>query len=178
MYRVQDKPRGNRKALLSLSLFRVLQDTLSFQPSSCFFQSPCLYPERRVSSCAYFRNLNEATRKFQNTRRHAEIARRSTGKNRAHIRSVWLEDICDTSSEQASNESVVPNVLPAFLHILLARLDTEKVTGRRIVRVAMSGTKVASGRESLEILRPPDKDARAKAIRQWTSKHCGCEGFR
>lgn len=73
------------------------------------------------------------------------FARRSAGEDGAHVRSVRLEDICDTGNEQASNESVVPNVLPAFLHILLAWLDTEKVASRRIVVVAVSVTEVAPG---------------------------------
>lgn len=91
-----------------------------------------------------------------------------------HIRSVRLEDICDTSNEQASDKAVVPNVLPAFFHIFLARLDTEQISGGRIVRIAMASaaTEGASGRESLSPLWPPSENSGAEAIRQRTSGHC------
>lgn len=96
-----------------------------------------------------------------------------------HVRSVRLEDICDTGNEQASNESVVPKIFPAFLHIFLARLDTEKISGRRIVVVTVvSGTDVASSRESPDILRPPSEEGRAKAIREETGRHCEMWTFR
>lgn len=74
-----------------------------------------------------------------------------------NIRSIGLENVCNTSHEQTSNETEIPNIFPALLHVLLARLDTEKPTGRGIVVVAMvGGTEVAPSRERLDILRLPE----------------------
>jgi hypothetical protein len=84
---------------------------------------------------------------------------------RAHVRGVWLEDICNSSNEQTANKSVVPNVLPAFLHVLLARLNTEEVPSRRIVVVAMvGGADIASRGEALDVLGAASNAASAEAM--------------
>ena len=63
-----------------------------------------------------------------------------------NIRGIGLEDICNTSNHHTANEAVVPNALPAFLHILLAGLDAEQPASRGVVVVTMvSSAKIASG---------------------------------
>ena len=86
-----------------------------------------------------------------------------------NIRGVWLEDICDTSNEQTADESIVPQVLPAFLHVLLARLEAKEIAGGRVIVVT---AEVASGRETLDVLGPAGNTASAEAMRQRTSRHC------
>jgi hypothetical protein len=84
---------------------------------------------------------------------------------RANVRGVWLEDICNSSDEQTANKSVVPNVLPTFLHVLLARLNTEEVPSRRIVVIAMvGGADVASRGKALDVLRATPNAASAEAM--------------
>lgn len=94
------------------------------------------------------------------------------------IRGIGLEDICDTGNQKAANETVIPNALPAFLHVLLARLDAKQPASRRIVVVAVvGGAKVASGREALDILRPAQQAARSEDVRQRPGSHAedgGC----
>lgn len=81
------------------------------------------------------------------------------------IRGVRLEDICNPSHKQASDKSVIPDILPTLLHILLARLDAEQVTRRGIVVVTVvSGTTTASSREALDVLRTPKETAGAKRM--------------
>lgn len=63
-----------------------------------------------------------------------------------HIRGIRFENICDSSDQEASNEAIVPDVLPAFLLVLLAGLDTEQPAGWGIVVVAViSSTEAGLG---------------------------------
>lgn len=89
------------------------------------------------------------------------------------IRGVGLENICDTSNHKAANESVVPDALPAFFHILLAGLDAEQPAGRGVIVVAVVGAtpKVAASREALDVLGLAKQAARAKEMRQWPGNH-------
>lgn len=89
-----------------------------------------------------------------------------------YVRSIRLEDVCDTSDQKASNESVVKNVLPAFLHVLLAGLDTEQPAGGRIIVVTVvRGTETGPGRECLGVLRLAKQAARPEDVRQWPGSH-------
>ena len=88
-----------------------------------------------------------------------------------NIRSVWLEDVCDTGNEKTADESIVPHVLPTLLHILLAGLEAKQVAGRRVIVVT---AEVAAGREALDVLGPAGDTASAEAMRQRTSGHCEC----
>lgn len=70
----------------------------------------------------------------------------SRGRSSLHIRSVRLENVCDASDHKASDEAIVPDVLPAFLHVFLTRLDAEQPAGRGVVVVAViSSTEARSG---------------------------------
>lgn len=91
---------------------------------------------------------------------------------KGYVRGIGLENICNASNEEAANESVVPDVLPAFLLVLLAGLDTEQPAGRRIIVATVVATaQSASGRESLNVLRPAQEAARAEELRYWSSGH-------
>lgn len=115
----------------------------------------------------------EAVKCFVVTRR--KILKQSTSAvtrgREIDIRSVWLEDVCDTGNEKTADESIVPHVLPTLLHILLAGLEAKQVAGRRVIVVT---AEVAAGREALDVLGPAGDTASAKAMRQRTSRHCEC----
>lgn len=100
--------------------------------------------------------------------------------NKGYIRGIRLENICDTSNQEATDESVVPDVLPALFHVLVAGLDTEQPASRGVVVVTMVGSpEVAAGREALDVLRLAEQAARAKDMRHWSGRHLenggGCE---
>lgn len=96
-----------------------------------------------------------------------------------HVRSVRLENICDAGNEEAANETVVPDTLPAFLLVLLAGPDTEQPASRGIVvATVIATTESASGREALDILRPAQQAARAEELRYRSSGHLENEGGR
>lgn len=42
-----------------------------------------------------------------------------------NVRSIGFEDVCDTGDQEASDETIVPNILPSLLHVFLARLDAK-----------------------------------------------------
>lgn len=87
------------------------------------------------------------------------------GNGRWDIRGIRLENICDTSNQKAANESVVPDALPAFLHVLLAGLDAEEPTGRGVVVITVvGGTEVASGGKALYVLGPAQQTARTEDV--------------
>ena len=90
-----------------------------------------------------------------------------------NIRGVWLENVCDSSNEQTTDKSVVPQVLPALLHVFLAGLYTEKISSRRIIVITViSGAEVASGRKALHVLGLAEKGAGAEALRKGSGRHC------
>lgn len=94
----------------------------------------------------------------------------------SNIRGVRLEDVCDSRCEETSDESIVPHVLPAFLLVLLAGLHAEKPAGRGVIVITMvRSTEVAASRKALGGPGGAKKGARAKGMRQWSSRHCGCE---
>ena len=86
--------------------------------------------------------------------------------SRRNIRGVRLEDVCNTSNEQAANESVVPNVLPTLLHVLLAGLNAKEVPSRGVIVIAVVGAaaEVGSRGEALNVLRAAANAAGANAV--------------
>lgn len=93
-----------------------------------------------------------------------------------YVRCVGLENICDASGNQASDESVIPNVLPSFLLVLFAGLDAEKISAWGIiVATVVSSTQLTPRREGANGLRLAQKTARAKDEGWIASRHCaGC----
>lgn len=96
---------------------------------------------------------------------------RAEGMDGFHVRGVRLEDICDASEDQTSNESPIEGTFPAFLLILLTRLQTEKPAGWRVEVVAITPAKAAPSRESLNVQWSAEKVAGAKALRKRSSGH-------
>lgn len=95
-----------------------------------------------------------------------------------YIRCVRFEDVCDAGNNQASDKPIVPDVLPALLHVLLTGLDAEEIPTGRVVVVAMvRSTQGVLRRETTGILRLSEKTAGAKATRQSTSSHLEICGF-
>lgn len=95
-----------------------------------------------------------------------------SSRNHFYLRSIRLEDVCDTSGNEGANESVIPDVLPALLHVLLTGSDAEEPASWWVVVVAMvCGTEAAPGREALNVLRLAKKAARAKEMGNWPSRH-------
>lgn len=99
--------------------------------------------------------------------------------HKGDIRGIRLENICDTSNQQAADESVVPDALPAFLHVLLAGLDAKQPTSRGVVVITMvGGTEVGSSREALNALGPAQQAARTEDVRQGPGSHVEDGGVR
>lgn len=119
---------------LFLDLVRVLQDALGFQSPSGLFKSPCLYTMAIVSISVV--KCRDPNMKGEGLCRGKSL----------HVRSIRLENVCDTSDQEASDEAIVPDVFPAFLHVFLTGLDTEQPAGGGIVVVAViSSTEAGSG---------------------------------
>lgn len=107
-------------------------------------------------------------------RAHLEQAPRGRDED---LRGVGLENICNASNEEAANESVVPDTLPAFLLVLLTGPDTEQPASRGVVVAAVvTAAESALGRESLEGLRAAQQAARAEELRHRSSGHLEDEG--
>lgn len=86
-------------------------------------------------------------------------------KHRRDLRGIRLEDICNTSNQEAANKSVIPNTLPAFFHVLVAWLDAEQPPGRRVVVITMvCSTETGSCREVVSALGLAQQTARTKDV--------------
>lgn len=143
------------KIKLFLALLRVLQNTLDFQSSASLFQGPCLYP--RTCQLVF-----RPKRKFSLLK-----------SNRIYVRCVGLENICDASGNQASDKSVIPDVLPPLLLVLFARLDAKKISARGIVvATVVSSTHRTPCRERADGLRLAQQAARPQNERGIASRHC------
>lgn len=94
------------------------------------------------------------------------------GDHRRNLRGIGLEDVCNTSNQEAANESVVPDALPALFHVLVARLDAKQPTGRRVVMIPMvCGTKARPSREVVSALGLAQQTARTEDVRHRPGRH-------
>lgn len=90
-----------------------------------------------------------------------------------NVRGIRLENVCNTSSEQTADKSVVPNIFPSFLHVFLTWLNSEKPSGWGVIVITVvSGAERASGREALSVLRSAENAASTEGLRQRASRHC------